>query len=177
MIFVGFISCSSRERERSKVPIGRRAYRLSLHTLERTELGSQAPTITLGTKRGSEAGQAEPRFQHRGGRPPIGLRRHRGGAVGYSQSLRYGRISAGHWGSVREVRPAEDLGLSGSRSASEAGRWILVREAQRPSSPLKVRIAGLCRAWREEEAQSNRCDLKALRARGRSSQGPRDWNP
>lgn len=135
-----------------------------------------APTITFGDQRGSRAvHRAAPQFQQGGGLPPVWLRRHRGEAVEYSQSLRDGRISAGHWGSVREVRPAEDLGPGGransaSASASGTGRWILAQEAQRPSSPLKVCITGLCRAWREE-AQSNRCDLKALRARGRSSQG------
>lgn len=118
------------------------------------------------------AHRAEPRFQQGSGLPPLQLRRHRGGAVEYSQSLRYGRISAGHWGSLREVRPAENLGLrrSHTASASDAGRWISVREAQRASSPLKVCITGLCGAWREEEAQSNRCDLKALRA-GRGAGG------
>lgn len=137
------------------------------------------PTVAFRDQRGSGAARrAAPQFQQGGG-----LRKHRGDAVEYSQSLRYCRIPAGHWGSVREVRPAEDLGPGGSRrasayaSGSRAGRWILVREAQLPFAPLKVCIPGLFGAWREEESQSNRCDLRALRARGRSSQEARDWNP
>lgn len=183
---MGFISAFARSGKDQRYQLAERLHSLSPQP---AQAGAHPawlppPTVAFRDQRGSGAAhRVAPQFQQGGGLPPIRLRKHRGDAVEYSQSLRYCRIPAGHWGSVREVRPAEDLGPGGSHrasayaSGSRAGRWILVRGAQLPFASLKVCITGLCGAWREEEAQSNRCDLKALRARGRSSQGARDWNP